>query len=174
MSILCGKYVLGALALVLVLANSGWAQAPPTATSDPADLYRRAVTFLQQAEQQLNAGNIAEAKSQARQANALFTVLQKDSAKLLAERKLTPQEEQQLAITQKLADDTQAEADRLMASAADKEKQGRELAIQGKKEASQAAYRASREDYRQAGNLSIKSLIHALRNQQQLFQFLSP
>ncbi|MCK9377553.1 MAG: hypothetical protein M0P73_15550 [Syntrophobacterales bacterium] len=174
MSILRGNHVLGALALVLALAGSGWAQTPPPAASAPADLYRRAVTSLEQAEQQLNAGNIVDAKTQARQANALFTLLQKDSAKLLEERKLTPQEEQQLAITQKLADDTQTEAERLMASARDKEKQGRELAAQGKGEASQASYRASREDYHQAQILSIKSLIHALHNQQQIFQFLGP
>ena len=174
MFILRGKYVLSALALVLVLAGSGWAQAPQPPASDPADLYRRAVKFLEQAEQQLNAGNIGEAKTQARQANALFSLLQKDSASLLAERKLTPQEEQQLAITQKLADDTQAQAERLMASATDKGKQGRELEAQGKEEASQAAYRTSREEFHQAQILSIKSLIHALRNQQQLFHFLSP
>ena len=83
--------------------------------------------FLDQAQQKLNAGDLAAAKSLVKQSNSLFTLLQKEYASVLAERELSPQEDQQLAINQKLADDTHAQADRLMATAAAQDKKAQEL-----------------------------------------------
>jgi hypothetical protein len=169
----CGIYAL-VLALSLALVGAGWTQTTQPPSPDHAILYRRAVALLDQAQQKLTAGDLAGANSLVKQANSLFTLLQKEYAAVLAERRLSPQEDQQLAIHQKLATATQTQADGLMATAAAKGKEGRELEAQGQKEAATAAYRESKEGYTQAQNLSIKSAIYALRNQQLLFHFLAP
>ena len=157
----CGICVL-ALALALTLVGAGWAQtAKPTFSPDHAILYKRAVGLLDQAEQKLKAGDLAAAKSLAKQSNSLFTLLQQEYASVLTERELSPQEDEQLAINQKLADDTHAQADRLMATAAAQEKKAQELEAQGREADSKASYRQSRDDYNRAQNLYVK-WIHLL------------
>ena len=122
----------------------------------------------------MTAGDLAAAKSLVKQSNALFTLLQKEYAAVLAERELSPQEDQQLAIDQKLADDTHAQADRLMATAAAQDKKAQELETQGREADSKASYRQSRDGYNRAQNLYVRSELHALRNQQRIFRFLAP
>ena len=92
-----------ALVLTLSLAGAGWSQTATTPAPD-ANPYRQAVTLLDQAEQELNAKNLSAALSLVKQTNAIFTRLQKESAAKLAERELSSQESQQLAINQKLAE----------------------------------------------------------------------
>ena len=170
----CGICVL-VLALALALVGAGWAQtAKPIFSPDHAILYKRAVGLLDQAEQKLKAGDLAAAKSLVKQSNALFTLLQKEYASVLAERELSPQEDEQLAINQKLADDTHAEADRLMATAAAQDKKAQELEAQGREVDSKASYRQSKDGYNRAQNLYVRSELHALRNQQRIFRFLAP
>jgi hypothetical protein len=176
MSTSCGKYEIWLLSLILALAlmGSGWAQTTKPASPDHAILYKRAVSLLDQAQQKLNTGDIAAAKSQAKEANALFTLLKTQYASTLAEHELTPQEEQQLAINHKLAADAQAQADRLMATAAAQDKKAQNLEAQGREADSKASYRQSRDEYNRAQNLCVKSEIYSLRNQQMLFRFLAP
>ena len=174
MSMSRGAFGIFLLFLALTLANAGWAQTTKPVSPDHAILYKRAVSLLDQAQQQLNAGNLSAAKSQAKEANSLFTLLKNQYASVLAEHELTPQEEQQLAINQKLASDAHAQADRLMATAAGKDKQAQELESQGREADSKASYRESRDEYNRAQNLYIKSSIYALRNQQIIFSFLAP
>lgn len=162
------------LFLALALVSAGWAQtATPTAPA-PANPYRQAVEHLEQADQELTAGNLSSALSLVKQSNALFTRLQKESAVKLAERELSGQESQQLAINQKLATEAQAKADELLKTAAAKKKEAAELRGKGQTEAGDAAERESRDQYLQVQNLSIKSAIYALRNQQIIFRFLGP
>lgn len=158
----------------LTLAGAGWAQTTKPAAPGHAILYGRAVSLLDQAQQQLNTGNISGAKAQAKEANSLFTLLKNEYASKLAEHELSPQEDQQLAINQKLAADAQAQADRLMETAAAQDKKGQELETQGREDASKASYRQSKDGYNRAQSLYIRSAIYALRNQQMLFRFLSP
>jgi len=169
----CGICVL-ALALALALVGAGWAQTAKPISPDHAILYRRAVGFLDQAEQKLKAGDLAAAKSLVKQSNSLFTLLKNEYATVLAERELSPQEDEQLAINQKLADDTHAQADRLMATAAAQEKKAQELEAQGREAEAKASYRQSRDGYNRAQNLYVRSELHALRNQQRIFRFLAP
>jgi len=163
-----------ALALALALVGAGWAQTSTPTAPAPANPYRQAVALLDQAEQQLTAGNLSSALSLVKQTNAIFTSLQKESAAKLAERELSAQESQQLAINQKLATEAQTKADDLLLTAAAKKKQAEELRAKGQAEAGDAAERESREQYLQVQNLSIKSAIYALRNQQIIFRFLAP
>jgi hypothetical protein len=171
----CRNYGICLLALVLALplAGAGWSQTatPPAPDANP---YRQAVTLLDQAEQELNAKNLSAALSLVKQTNAIFTNLQKESAAKLAERELSSQESQQLAINQKLANEAQAQADPLLETAAAKKKQAEELRTKGQAEAGDAAERESKDQYLQAQALSIKSAIYSLRNQQIIFRFLAP
>ena len=169
-----GNYVICVLALTLALVGAGRAQTTKPASPDHAILYGRAVSLLDQAQQKLNTGNISAAKSQAKEANSLFTLLKKEYASVLAERELSPKEDQQLAITQKLANDTHTQADRLMEAAAAQDKKARELEAQGREADSKASYQQSKDGYNRAQNLYVKSALQALRNQQMIFRFLAP
>ena len=163
-----------ALVLTLALAGAGWSQTATPTPPDSASAYRQAVAYLDQAEQQLTAKNLSAALSLVKQSNEIFTRLQKESAGKLAERELTAQESQQLAINQKLANEAQAQADPLLETAAAKKKEAEELRAKGQAEAGDAAERESKDKYLQAQTLSIKSATYALRNQQIIFRFLAP
>lgn len=170
----CGICVL-ALVMALALVGAGWAQtAKPTFSPDHAILYKRAVGLLDQAQQKLKGGDLTGAKSLVKQSNSLFTLLKKEYAGALTERELSPQEDQQLAINQKLADDTRAQADRLMEAATAKDIKAQELEAQGREADAKAAYRQSKDEYNQAQSLYVKSALQALRNQQMIFRFLAP
>ena len=163
-----------ALALILSLVGAGWAQTASPTASEPAKSYGQAVSLLDQAEQELNAKNLSVALSLVKQSNALFTGFQKDSAAKLAERELSSQESQQLAINQKLGEEAQAKADGFLPTATAKKKQAEELRAKGQAEAGDAAERESKEQYLEVQKFSIKSAIYALRNQQIIFRFLAP
>jgi hypothetical protein len=163
-----------ALVLALALVGAGWTQTAPPPAAEQTKVYSQAVSLLEEAQQQLEAGNLPVALSLVKQSNALFTLLQKDSAAKLAERELTSQESQQLAINQKLATEAQTQADSLLSTAAAKKKQAADLRAQGPAEAGDAAERESKEQYLKSQNLSIKAAIYALRNQQIIFRFLAP
>ncbi len=145
----------------------------PGCGPDHAILYKRAVTLLDQAEKKLNAKYTAEAKSLVKEANSLFSIIQKECGPTQKERPLNPKETQQEAINQKLSADALAQADRLMAEAAVKEKKSQDLENQGQKDQSLNLQRQAKGEYERAHTLSIKAEIYALRNQQMLFQFLT-
>ena len=163
-----------ALALILSLVGAGWAQTATPTASEPAKNYGQAVSLLDQAEQQLTAGNLPVALSMVKQSNSLFTLLQKESAAKLAERELSSKESEQLTINQKLGEEAQAKADGFLPTATAKKKQAEELRAKGQAEAGDAAERESKEQYLEVQKFSIKSAIYALRNQQIIFRFLAP
>ena len=173
---ICG-YVQGSLVLglLVILTGAGWAQtAPDGALSNYAALYRRAASLVEMAQQKLDARQLAEAKSLVTEANSLFSRLQKECAPQLTERALTSKEEQQIAINQKLGDEAQSQGDVLMAAAAAKEKQAREIESKGQPAAGQELSLQAKKEYEQAQNLFTKAGIYALKNQQIIFQFLAP
>jgi hypothetical protein len=163
-----------ALSLALALVGPGWAQTATPPASEPAKAYAQAVSLLEQAQQQLTENNLPVALSLVKQSNSLFTSLQKESAAKLAERELSSQESQQLAINQKLGEEAQAKADSFLPTATAKKKQAEELRAKGQAEAADAAERESKDQYLQVQTFSIKSAIYALRNQQIIFRFLGP
>jgi hypothetical protein len=166
-----GSLVLG---LLIILAGTGWAQITPGgASANHAALYLRAASLVEMAQQKLNDRQLAEAKSLVREANSLFALLQKECAPLLTERTLTAKEEQQIAINQKLGDEAQSQGDLLMASAAAKEKQAREIESKGQNEAAQELSFQAKKEYEQAQNFFTQAGIYALKNQQIIFHFLT-
>jgi hypothetical protein len=162
--------VLGALLLFVPLAAQ--AQNPPAKCGpDHAILYKRAVKLLDTAEKKLTAGYTAEAKSLVKEANSLFTILQKECGPSQKERDLTEKEVQQEAINQKLAADELAQAERLMKSADEKSQKATKLEAT-QPDVSVKYQREAKSEYEQAHKRSIKSEIYALRNQQMVFGFL--
>jgi hypothetical protein len=161
-----------AVLLVLGLGSLALAQkAPAKCGPDHAILYKRAVKLLDNAEKKLAAGYTAEAKSQVKEANSLFTILEKECGPAQAERPLTDRELQQEAINQKLAADELAQAERLMKSA--EEKQQKAAKIETTQPDLYLKYqREAKAEFEQAHRRSIKSELYALRNQQMVFGFL--
>jgi DNA anti-recombination protein RmuC len=159
---------LGALALSgVTLAQTATAKCGP----DHAILYKRAVGLLDQAEKKLTARYTAEAKSMVKEANSLFTILQKECGADQKDRILTDKEAQQEAINQKLAADEQSAAERLMQSAADKEKKAQQLEA-AQPDVSKKYQGEAKQEYELAHKRYIKAGIYALRNQQMIFGWL--
>jgi hypothetical protein len=163
--------VLGAF-LVLGLPGLVLAQKHPAKCGpDHAILYKRAVKLLDNAEKKLTAGYTAEAKSQAKEANSLFTILQKECGPQQADRALTDKELQQEAINQKLAADELAQAERLIKAAEEKTQKAVKIETT-QPEVYRKYQREAKAEFEQAHKRSIKSEIYALRNQQMIFGFL--
>jgi hypothetical protein len=163
-----------ALAVLLALGLSGTVLAQTAKTKcgpDHVILYKRAVGLLDQAEKKLTARYTAEAKALVKDANHLFTILQKECGQEQKDRLLTDKEAQQESINHKLSADEQSAADRLMKSAADKEKKAQQLEASNP-ELSLKYQREAKQEYEQAHKRYIKAAIYALRNQQMLFSFL--
>jgi hypothetical protein len=168
------RFVVVVLGVLLLLGFIGLAlaQKPPTKCGpDHAILYKRAVKLLDSAEKKLAEGYTAEAKAQVKEANSLFSILVKECGPEQKERILTDKEAQQEAINQKLCADERAQANRLMKSATNKEKQSAkldathpDLAVKYQREA--------KFKYEQANKRYIRAEIYALRNQQMVFKFL--
>jgi hypothetical protein len=76
---------------------------PAMSAPDLAILYKRAVGLLDNAEKKLSARHFAEAKTLVKEANSMFGILVKECAPTQKERLLTPKEEEQEAINQKLS-----------------------------------------------------------------------
>ena len=185
------RYVSIVFTLLLVLGFIGSAlaqtQAPPqTQTKTPTEpqyqksacgpdhkiIYKRAVTLLDNAEKKLNASFTAEAKSMAKEAKSLFAILQKECGQDQKERALTPKEEQQEAINQKLSADEQAQAERLLKSAEEKFKKAQPLETT-QPDMYTKLIREAKGENEQAQKRSIKAMVYAMRTQQMLFSFLS-
>ncbi|MEW6386952.1 MAG: hypothetical protein AB1491_05485 [Thermodesulfobacteriota bacterium] len=139
---------------------------------DHAILYKRACALLDTAEKKLKGRYVAEAKAQLKEANSLFSILVKECGQDQRQRLLTDKEVQQEAVNKKLAADALAQSERLMQSAAAKEKKSQEAENQGKKEESVSLQRQAKGEYELAHTQSIKAGIYSLRNQQLIFRFL--
>jgi hypothetical protein len=164
--------VLGTL-LVLGFSGAVLAQKPPAKCGpDHAILYKRAVKLLDDAEKKLAAGYTAEAKSKAKEANSLFTILQKECGPQQADRPLTDQEVQQESINQKLAADELAQAERLIKSADEKQQKAAKIEMT-QPDLYRQYQREAKAEFEQAHKRSIKSEIYALRNQQMVFKWLA-
>jgi hypothetical protein len=162
--------VLGTLMLFVPLMAQA-ANPPVKCGPDHVILYKRAVKLVDDAEKKLAGGYTAEARAHLKEANSLFTILQKECVPQEKKQILTDQEAQQEAINQKLAADELAQAERLMKSAGEKEKKAAQ--IENINPDLYVKYqREAKSEYEQAHMRSIRSEIYALRNQQMIFKFL--
>jgi hypothetical protein len=145
--------------------------AKPACGPDHQILYKRAVTLLDNAEKKLNANYTAEAKSLAKEAKSLFAILQKECGEEQRQRTLTPKEEEQEAINQKLAADEQTRAENLMKSAEEKFQKAQKLEIT-QPEMYTTLMRQVKAENEQAHKRSIKAMIYYMRTEQMLFSWL--
>ena len=168
------------LFLLLAFGSAALAQAQtpaPPQTAKPACgpdhqiLYKRAVTLLDNAEKKLNANYIAEAKSLAKEAKSLFAILQKECGEEQRQRTLTPKEEQQEAINQKLAAAEQTQAENLMKAAEEKFQKAQKLETT-QPEMYTTLMRQVKAENEQAHKRSIKAMIYCMRTEQMLFSWL--
>ncbi|MDD3579895.1 MAG: hypothetical protein PHW74_02605 [Desulfobacca sp.] len=160
----------GLLALVLLGAPGAVAQSAPRA--DHAQLYQRAVSLLDKAQEKLDGNFTAEAKAMAKEANSLFATLQKETPGEMLSQDLSPQEMEQEALNRKLAADSYAQGDQLMQSAQQKEAQSKALEQQGREDESVQKLSQAKREYDQAHKMYVKSQIYNLRNQQIAYSFL--
>ena len=107
----------------------------------------------------------------AKEAKSLFVILQNECGQDQKERALTPKEEQQDAINQKLAADEQAQAENLMKSAEEKFKKAEKLETT-QPEMYSTLMRQAKFENEQAQKRSIKAMIYAMRTDQMLFSWL--
>jgi hypothetical protein len=164
--------ILGILLVGTLIGSALAQQSPAKCGPDHAILYKRAVKLLDNAEKKLTQGYTAEAKSQVKEANSLFTILQKECGPEQKGRDLSDRETQQESINQKLAADELAQAERLIQSA--EEKQQKAAKIETSQPDVYLKYqREAKGEFEQAHKRSIKSEIYALRNQQMVFGFLN-
>jgi hypothetical protein len=145
--------------------------AKPACGPDHQILYKRAVTLLDNAEKKLNANYTAEAKSLAKEAKSLFAILQKECGEEQKQRTLTPKEEQQEAINQKLAAAEQTQAENLMKSAEEKFQKAQKLETT-QPEMYTTLMRQVKAENEQAQKRSIKAMIYCMRTTQMLFSWL--
>lgn len=135
-------------------------------------IYKRAVTLLDNAEKKLSGHYTAEAKSMAKEAKSLFAILQKECGQDQKDRLLTPKEQQQEAINQKMTSDEQTQADSLVKSAEEKFKKATLLGT-SQPETYNRLMREAEAENQQAEIRSIKAMIYSLRTEQMLFSFLA-
>jgi hypothetical protein len=172
--------IVSTLFLLLGFCGAALAQTP-TPTQPPAAkpacgpdhkiLYKRAITLLDNAEKKLNSKYTAEAKSMAKEAKSLFAILQKECGQGQKERALTPKEEQQEAINQKLSAGEQTQADNLMKSAEEKFTKAQKLET-AQPEMYTTLMRQAKAENELAQKRSIKAMIYAMRTDQMLFSWL--
>ena len=143
----------------------------PACGPDHQILYKRAVTLLDNAEKKLNANYTAEAKSLAKEAKSLFAILQKECGEEQKQRTLTPKEEQQEAINQKLATAEETQAENLMKSAEEKFQKAQMLETT-QPEMYTNLMRQVKGENEQAQKRSIKAMIYSMRTEQMLFSWL--
>ncbi|MFP3868683.1 MAG: hypothetical protein ACLFUU_11085 [Desulfobacteraceae bacterium] len=160
---------IGLLALVLLIPQALAQSASP---SDHALLYKRAVSLLDKAQKKLEGNYTAEAKALAKEANSLFTTLQKELPQELTQRTLNSSELEQEAMNRKLAADYYTQGDQLMQSAQQKEALSKDLERQGNEQASIQQLSEAKREYDLAHKMYVKSQIYNLRNQEIALRFI--
>ena len=105
--------------------------AAQTAPQDHAQIYKRAVTAVDNAEKKLAGNHTSEAKALIKEANSLFGILQKEMPEKMKTMELTPQQEEQWNRNNKLGEDSSANGQALEKSGLEKQKKSDALEAQG-------------------------------------------
>ncbi len=140
---------------------------------DHVQIYKRAVTALNQAEKKLAGNFTAEAKSLIKEAKSLFAILQKEMPAERREQELTPAQEEQFNANVKMAEDSTAQGQRFEKAAEEKQKQGDRLEAQGQMQAAAQVQREVLRDLNLAQKAHLRAAIHHLRNMQLTFSYLN-
>jgi hypothetical protein len=157
------------LCLVFVFAAAtGTAVA---AGADSVQLYKKAVSALDDATKKLTANDVAGAKKAVKEANALFAKLQADNPGVLRQKELTPQQQEQWLQNNKMGQDSQAQGEKLERSGQAKLQQSEAMTGQDDV-ATKLAHEAKRE-LQLAEKAFIQAQIYHLRNLQMALSSLA-
>lgn len=143
-----------------------------TKTQDHHQIYDRAVKLTAEAEKKLAGNYTAEAKALIKEANYLYGILQKELPDKLQNRELTPQQEEQWNINDRLGQDSMAHGERLEKSAAEKQKQSDALEAKGQKESAVKLQEEAVRELALAQKAHLQAAIYHLKNLQMTFSFL--
>ncbi len=161
---------LGLLLTFLLVVGCATAQA---ATPKQVQVYKEAVAALDAAEKKLAANDVAGAKTQLKEANALFAKLQQDLPEKMKDLKLTPQQEAQWLQNNKLGADSSAQGDKLERSGQAKLQQGEALETQGQKDMATKLRQEAKRELDLATQAHVKAGIYHLRNMQLAYSSLA-
>lgn len=169
------KRIIGALVPVVVLMV-GWFGSPGLAAQktpqDHQAIYERAVKLTAEAEKKLAGNYTAEAKALIKEANYLYGILQKELPDKLQNRELTPQQEEQWNINDRLGQDSTAQGERLEKSSEEKQKRSDALEAKGQKEAAIKLQEEAVRELALAQKAHLRAALYHLKNLQLTFGFL--
>jgi hypothetical protein len=170
---LADNYIKSLFFLLFLGLWPAWALAQEATPPDHVQIYKRAVTALNQAEKKLAGNFTAEAKSLIKEAKSLFAILQKEMPADRREQELTPTQEEQYNANVKMAEDSTAQGQRFEKTAEEKQKRGDRLEAQGQMEAAAQVQREVLRDLNLAQKAHLRAAIHHLRNMQLTFSYLN-
>jgi hypothetical protein len=167
------KSLLGGIGLVFFFLVSVWPVAAQNAPQDHAQIYKRAVSAIDNAEKKLAGNYTAEAKALVKKSNSLFGVLQKEMPEKMRSMELTPQQEEQWNRNNKLGDDSSAQGQTLEKSGQEKQKKSDALEAQGQQDMAVKLQQEAVRELNLAQKAHLKAAIYQLRNLQLTFSFLN-
>ncbi len=162
------------LPLVVLAAGLLW-QTDLAAQKTPQDhqaIYERAVKLTAEAEKKLAGNYTAEAKALIKEANYLYGILQKELPEKLQNQELTPQQEEQWQINDRLGQDSTAQGERLEKASEEKQKRSDALEAKGQKEAAIKLQEEAVRELALAQKAHLRAALYHLKNLQLTFNFL--
>ena len=139
---------------------------------DHQAIYERAVKLTAEAEKKLAGNFTAEAKALIKEANYLYGILQKELPERLQNQELTPQQEEQWEINDRLGKDSTAQGDRLEKSAEEKQKKSDAFEAKGQQDAAVKLQEEVIRELALAQKAHLRAAIYHLKNLQLTFSFL--
>lgn len=167
------KKLLGGVGFVFCFLVSVWPVAAQNAPHDHAQIYKRAVSAIDNAEKKLTGNYTAEAKAYVKEANSLFSILQKEMPEKMKSLELTPPQEEQWDRNNKLGEDSSAQGQKLEKSGQEKQKQSDSMEAQGQQDMAVKLQQEAVRDLNLAQKAHLKAAIYHLRNLQLTYGFLN-
>lgn len=144
----------------------------PTPPQDHAQIYKRAVNAVDNAEKKLAGNYASEAKALIKEANSLFGILQKEMPEKMKTMELTPQQEEQWNRNNKLGEDSSANGQALEKSGQEKQKQSDTLEAQRQQDMAVKLQQEAVRELNLAQKAHLKAATYHLRNLQLAYSFL--
>jgi hypothetical protein len=163
----------GGLGLIFCLLLSAWPVAAQNTPQDHVQVYKRAVSAIDGAEKKLAGNYTAEAKAFAKEANSLFSILRKELKAKAETVELSPQQDEQFNVNNKLGEDSTAQGEKLDKSAKEKQQKADTMEAQGQQDMAVKLQQEAVRDSNLATKAFLKAEIYHLRNLQLSYSFLN-
>jgi hypothetical protein len=166
------KSLLGGLVVVFCFLVSVWPVAAQHTPQDHTQIYKRAVAAIDSADKKLGGNYTAEAKALVKEANSLFSILQKEMPEKMKNMELTPDQEQQWNSNNKLGEDSSAQGQKYEKSSQEKQKKSDSMEAQGQQDMAVKLQQEAVRELDLAQKAHLKAAIYHLRNLQLTYSFL--